>query len=422
MRVCNKNIAMKLVNIILLSLLLYLLYVWLSVGGEGSRETPLILVWNGYQEDDQLWRIVFQRITSGQCQARCRVTRDKARLNESSAIVFHLPNLHWEGYNFPAYRDPSVPWILMSYESANSIRERAGNWGRFPPLSRRDLTSQFNRTLSLRRDSDLVARHGEVTRRETPLTTEELGRLYSPDTAGQFAGYNLTQEDFLSGVRGPAPVVWFVSHCHDYNGRMKYVRLLQKYIGVDIYGDCGDLSCGSSRNMGARYKTERDPCFDLVNRKYKFYLSFENALCADYITEKAFNALRLNTVPVMLGGADYNNTLPPHSFIDALQFPHPAQLADHLYSLLHQPAKFSSYFSWRPHYDVTSHVSVPDNCQLCEKLAAGELAEHHVINNMWDWIIRDSHCVFTKRKWNTDKFLQIWKSQRNKKLEGATAA
>ena len=414
MRFCNKNIAMKLVNIILLSVLLYLLYVWLSVETESSPKTPLILVWNGYQEDDSLWETVFHRVTSGQCRARCEITRDKGRLNQSSALLFHLPNLHWEGYNFPAYRDPNIPWILMSYESANSIRERAANWGRFPPLSRRDLTSQFNRTLSLRRDSDLVASHGRVTRRETPLTREELGRLYSGQTAGQF---NVTAEEFLAGVRGPAPVVWFVSHCHDYNGRMKYVRLLQKYIGVDIYGDCGHLSCGTSRNMGARYNTDRDPCFDLVNRKYKFYLSFENALCADYITEKAFNALRLNTIPVMLGGADYSQTLPPRSYIDALQFPDPALLAARLYSLLQDPDQFASYFQWRPHYEVISHLSVPDNCQLCEKLATGELAQHRVINNMWDWIIRDSRCVFTKRKWSTEKFLEIWKSQRNKKLD-----
>ena len=30
----------------------------------------------------------------------------------------------------------------------------------------------------------------------------------------------------------------------------------------------------------------------------RFYLSFENALCKDYVTEKTFNALRLNTVRI----------------------------------------------------------------------------------------------------------------------------
>ena len=59
---------------------------------------------------------------------------DKSRQNESAAIVFHMPDLHWEGYNFPRHRDPAVPWVLMTYESANSVRERAANWGRYPAL------------------------------------------------------------------------------------------------------------------------------------------------------------------------------------------------------------------------------------------------------------------------------------------------
>ena len=76
-------------------------------------------------------------------QSRCEITTDKRRQNESSAIVFHMPDLHWEvspeetifrtkwrlislqGYNFPRYRDPERPWILMTYESANSLRTRA---------------------------------------------------------------------------------------------------------------------------------------------------------------------------------------------------------------------------------------------------------------------------------------------------------
>ena len=209
-------------------------------------------------------------------------------------------------------------------------------------------------------------------------------------------------------------MVWFVSHCHDYNGRMKFVKLLQRHIGVDIYGECGHLKCGHTRNMEREYSVDRDPCFDLVNRRYKFYLSFENALCKDYITEKAFNALKLNTIPVVFGGADYADIFPPQSYIDALQFEDPASLARHLYSLLQSPSQFSSYFLWRPHYEVVSHASVPDNCQLCERLAAGELAEQRGYPDMWDWLIRRSGCVFTNRKWSTERFLKIWKSQREK--------
>ena len=33
-------------------------------------------------------------------------------------------------------RNLSIPWILMTYESANSVRERTSNWGRYPPLNK----------------------------------------------------------------------------------------------------------------------------------------------------------------------------------------------------------------------------------------------------------------------------------------------
>ena len=52
----------------------------------------------------------------------------------------------------------------------------------------------------------------------------------------------------------------------------------------------------------------------------RFYISFENAICKDYITEKTYNALKLNTIPIVLGGVNYSSLLPPHSFINAAEF------------------------------------------------------------------------------------------------------
>ena len=61
----------------------------------------------------------------------------------------------------------------------------------------------------------------------------------------------------------------------------------------------------------------------------RFYISFENAICADYITEKTYNALKLNTVPIVLGGVNYTSLLPPGSFINAAQFITPQGNAGH---------------------------------------------------------------------------------------------
>ena len=43
-------------------------------------------------------------------------------------------------------------------------------------------------------------------------------------------------------------VAWMVSNCGDESGRKSYVKELQKYIDVDIYGDCGPLNCNNKSN------------------------------------------------------------------------------------------------------------------------------------------------------------------------------
>ena len=71
--------------------------------------------------------------------------------NSSSAIIFHMPNLHWENYTYPKYRDPAVPWIFMTYETATNVKQRSSNWGRHPPINWQKINSVFNRTMSFRR-------------------------------------------------------------------------------------------------------------------------------------------------------------------------------------------------------------------------------------------------------------------------------
>jgi alpha-1,3-fucosyltransferase len=53
-------------------------------------------------------------------------------------------------------------------------------------------------------------------------------------------------------------------------------------------------------------------------KNYKFYLSFENSVCRDYISEKFWKALNNNIVPVVLGGADYSRVAPPKSYINVM--------------------------------------------------------------------------------------------------------
>ena len=56
-----------------------------------------------------------------------------------------------------------------------------------------------------------------------------------------------------------------------------HVKSLQNYMPVDIYGDCGTHKCPDDMS-----------CFQYISDNYKFYISFENSLCTDYVTEKFF--------------------------------------------------------------------------------------------------------------------------------------
>ena len=55
-------------------------------------------------------------------------------------------------------------------------------------------------------------------------------------------------------------------------------------------------------------RTNETACWEMAERDYFFYLSFENSICKDYVTEKFFNAMDQNILPITLGGTDYYNS------------------------------------------------------------------------------------------------------------------
>lgn len=107
-----------------------------------------------------------------------------------------------------------------------------------------------------------------------------------------------------------------VSNCNARSNRQEYVRILSKYISVDIFsqdGRCGGTdACPRSKNY--------DVCYNMIEQDYKFYFAFENSICEDYVTEKFFEMLSRGIVPVVMGGADYASIAPSHSYINALDY------------------------------------------------------------------------------------------------------
>ena len=108
-----------------------------------------------------------------------------------------------------------------------------------------------------------------------------------------------------------------------------YVSELRRFIEVDVYGGCGRLKCPPP---GA---ASDERCLDMLERRYFFYLAFENSLCVDYVTEKFWRTLRRDVVAVVLGAGDYSRLVPPPAtHVDVRQFASPRHLADRLRALM----------------------------------------------------------------------------------------
>lgn len=155
-------------------------------------------------------------------------------------------------------------------------------------------------------------------------------------------------------------IAWATSHCESSAFlRERYVEKLGLYIPVDVFGKCKPNTPNCPR--------QSKECKETL-KKYKFYLAFENALCEDYITEKFWEqAVRHEMVPVVMGGADYTQLVPPNSYINILDFSSVSEMAQYLLALHRNSSAYNEYFKWRTRYKVTQGMR-RSWCQLCKML------------------------------------------------------
>ncbi|KAK3770956.1 hypothetical protein RRG08_029047 [Elysia crispata] len=217
----------------------------------------------------------------------------------------------------------------------------------------------MNMTCSYRVDSDVFVPYGFLSFEPKPLSVR-------PNY------YEIAQKKTKW-------VAWFVSNCNTPSKRMQYVKQMKAYIDVDIFGACG-TPC-------PRFQPK---CENALLENYKFYLSFENSLCTDYVTEKFFKVFKDNTfiIPVTRGGADYAKYFPANIFINAADFMSPRELAEHLKSLGSDTKRYSQMIEQNDMYRVYGGHSTMW-CSLCERLNTKGPPQQVVNLKTW-W--SDGHC------------------------------
>lgn len=291
------------------------------------------------------------------CRCNCSMTVGRGDYSNKTAVIFFGPLLG----PLRMTKTRGQIWILHGRESP-AHHHHLHKW-----------RGLFNWTMTYRRDSDFPHYYGKFWKVSSPS-------IRLPSMTKKFAiNVNRTKTSNSRDAKA-SQAAWFVSQCRVPSRRQDYVKSLASTYPVDIFGACGKERCS---------RTKEYQCLSMLSENYKFYLSFENSLCRDYITEKSFKIYThdIDTVPITRGIGDlYSMYLPPGSFINTVGYKGINQLGHFLNYLNKNSTFYSQYFKWRKAY--REYYSVYDSfCELCIRLHQPDVYSRYrrLYNDIDDW-------------------------------------
>ncbi|XP_030621215.1 alpha-(1,3)-fucosyltransferase 9-like [Chanos chanos] len=304
-----------------------------------QRAKPIVLLW--------FWPENF-RFQLSECKTlfnieSCNLTDDRSVYHKADAVLIYHKSIAWDLSNLPpSPRPPFQKWVWFHLESPTNTRKIPG------------LENLFNLTLSYRKDADISVRY------------------YLKVKKNPGEEFVIPKKDKL--------VCWIVSNNNPGTGtgvRYKFYQEFIKHIKVDLFG-----------KLSGKVLKHEDYYSTIAS--CKFYLSFENSIHRDYITEKLNGPLSVGTVPVVLGPPrkNYEDFFPSDAFIHVNDFPNAEALAKYLLQLDKDEAAYRKYFQWRnyltaePHLLSTQEFVLPI-CSACEHINSHR--EYKVAHEIYNW-------------------------------------
>jgi hypothetical protein len=272
----------------------------------------------------------------------CHFTYDKDTTNTSDAILFNFRN--WN-ISFPTRYSENQKWIFYSTESPvhfpiqNVLKENYDNYSYY---------SAFNWTATYRLDSDTVS-------------------FFYAKSLFTWS-YNEEFDDDLNFFENKTEfAVQIASVCQQISNRHVLINELKKYVNVSVYGYCSGIFCPIPNEQWGNFE-----CKVYLASKYKFFFAFENSICKDYMTEKFFDILKLNVIPVVYGAGPYDKYVPKSGYINVFDFPNVKDLADYLIKVGSNKDLYNSFFKWKKfirfEYKKPNPVRAGQFCDICIKL------------------------------------------------------
>ena len=280
----------------------------------------------------------------------CQMITNPQMYNQCDAYLVNLNTVQNVTRDLPPYKPRNMTWIAKFREAPSR------------PFELGDASvvdGMFNAVMTYSKRSDIFYPYGRME-----LINEENGRT---------VGHDHNTVNYAKGRT--KSVAWLLSHCYTKSKRELYGLQLQRYIDVSIYGGCGIKTC--------KRGTPNCNPMEYIGKHHKFYLSFENSLCDEYVTEKLWNAMQQRLLPIVLGVTNYSKILPKHSFIDIRDYSSPQLLAKYLITLDKNDTLYNQYFWWTNTYFVNKLLQW--QCDLCEYLyRKGNTKQTYKMSKFWD--------------------------------------
>nr|XP_049699906.1 alpha-(1,3)-fucosyltransferase C-like isoform X1 [Helicoverpa armigera] len=346
-----------------------------------QRPLKYILIWTSNATDPMKNLLVGKHaFLNRKCPlTNCFVSSDRQLLKgveNYDVIIFHGKELKYNKLLLPKSRLPHQKYIFMSMESSA-----------YYPICHPMYNNYFNWTWTYKLNSDNY--YGYIVIRDKE------GKAIGPKKEMHWMKVedmnpiNDTLKAKLAKKKYAA--AWFVSNCRAPSGRNAVAKNLQAELAkfkmtVDIFGLCGKMKCPRGKSAECRRMIETD---------YYFYLSFENSMSEDYVTEKLLTALNNYAVPVVFGGANYTRFMPDGIYLTITNDTVSA-VAEKMVEIIYDKEKYYEYFKWHNHYSYGDGQEAPETdpyCNLCKLINDDDkFFTTSAYNNFGKWWSPPSKC------------------------------
>ncbi|CAD5219279.1 unnamed protein product [Bursaphelenchus xylophilus] len=275
------------------------------------------------------------------CGTTCEFTMDRGTFNTSHGVLFFPFYLFHYNSTYPTRYSTNQTFIMYEREPPTRVGTH----------SLKD--NFFNATSTFMMHSDIPYPYGYFQAKSQEIDRAEYYK-------------KLLREIKQKKSKGVFKVF---SRCITSSQREDVIAELQKYLDIDLYGKCGNRSCD-------------EYCFKENSEKYRFYLSLENSICLDYVTEKFY---RFNDLVPIVFKKEYYRNAPPRSFIAMDDFASLKSFANYIKFLLTNDEAYAEHLMWKYDYERRVVNTKDQFCKICQYVRTNKVVKTYTnITEFWN--------------------------------------